>query len=387
MIPPCLKDMLLPAQAKSHKLLFTGRRRPSIASGGTMFGCLRLLAASLAMFCAIVAPARADVADFYRGKSLNIIVGYGPGGGYDLFARLLARHIGNHIPGKPSVTVQNMPGAASLRAANHLYSVAPKDGTVIASFDRNIPLIAFVSGSPNVQYDPLKLTWLGTLSDSTEDAFVIWARKRADLASIEDLRKPGGPTLTVGVTGAGATDNDIAVLLKEVLGLRLKIVPGYQDSNAIGLAVENGELDGQFIGYVAGKIAKPAWADRNGAMRVLLQFARTTRHPELPDVPTARELAPDATALKMIDMAELPYVVARPFAGPPGVPADRAQALQQAFADVIKDPDFIGEAKRLNIDLTPLDAKATFAAVESLSRAPEDLRNRLRDILYGPIKK
>ncbi len=339
------------------------------------------------MVCAIVAPARADVADFYRGKTLNIIVGYGPGGGYDLFARLLARYIGNHIPGKPSVTVQNMPGAASLRAANYLYSVAPKDGTVIASFDRNIPLIAFVSGSPNVQYDPLKLTWLGTLSDSTEDAFVIWARKRADLASIEDLRKPGGPTLTVGVTGAGATDNDIAVLLKDVLGLRLKIVPGYQDSNAIGLAVENGELDGQFIGYAAGKIAKPAWADPNGGMRVLLQFARRTRHPELPDAPTARELAPDAEALKMIDMAELPYTVARPFAGPPGVPADRAQALQQAFAGVIRDPDFMGEAKRLNLDLTPLDARETFAAVEALSRAPEDLRNRLRDILYGPIKK
>jgi len=339
------------------------------------------------MVCAIVAPARADVADFYRGKSLNIIVGYGPGGGYDLFARLLARYIGNHIPGKPSVTVQNMPGAASLRAANYLYSVAPKDGTVIASFDRNIPLIAFVSGSPNVQYDPLKLTWLGTLSDSTEDAFVIWARKRADLTAIEDLRKPGGPTLTVGVTGAGATDNDIAVLLKDVLGLRLKIVPGYQDSNAIGLAVENGELDGQFIGYAAGKIAKPAWADPNGGMRVLLQFARRTRHPELPDVPTARELARDSEALKMIDMAELPYTVARPFAGPPGVPADRAQALQQAFAAVIRDPDFMGEAKRLNLDLTPLDARETFAAVEALSRAPEDLRNRLRDILYGPIKK
>ena len=352
-----------------------------------MFGRLRLFAAVLALVCAAFAPARADVADFYRGKSLNIIVGYGPGGGYDLFARLLSRYIGNHIPGKPSVTVQNMPGAASLRAANHLYSVAPKDGTVIASFDRNIPLIAFVSGSPNVQYDPLKLTWLGTLSDSTEDAFVIWARKRADLASIDDLRKPGGPTLTVGVTGAGATDNDIAVLLKEVLGLRLKIVPGYQDSNAIGLAVENGELDGQFIGYAAGKIAKPAWVDPNGAMRVLLQFARTTRHPELPGVPTARELAPNEASLKMIDMAELPYTVGRPFAGPPGVPADRAQALQQAFADVIKDPDFISEAKRLNMDLTPLDAKATFAAVEALSRAPEELRNRLRDILYGPIKK
>ena len=194
-------------------------------------------------------------------------------------------------------------------------------------------------------------------------------------------------SLTVGVTGAGATDNDIAVLLKEVLGLRLNIVPGYQDSNAIGLAVENGELDGQLIGYVAGKIAKPAWTDPSGSMKILLQFARKTRHPELPDAPTARELAPNDTALKLIDMAELPYVVGRPFAAPPGIPADRAEALQQAFAKLIRDPEFLGEAKRLNIDLTPLDAKDTFAAVEALGRSPEDLRNRLRDILYGPVKK
>ena len=347
----------------------------------------RALGWAVLALCAGLCSAKADVADFYRGKTLNVVVGYGPGGGYDLFARLLARFIGNHIPGKPSVTVQNMPGAASLRATNYLASVAPKDGTVIATFDRNIPLIAFVSGSPNVQYDPLKFTWLGTLSDSTEDAFVIWARKKPGLTSIEDLRRPGDTSLTVGVTGAGATDNDIAVLLKEVLGLRLNIVPGYQDSNAIGLAVENGELDGQLIGYVAGKIAKPAWTDPSGSMQILLQFARRTRHPELQDAPTARELAPNDTALKLIDMAELPYVVGRPFAAPPGIPADRAEALQQAFAKLIRDPEFLGEAKRLNIDLTPLDAKDTVAAVEALGRSPEDLRNRLRDILYGPVKK
>jgi tripartite-type tricarboxylate transporter receptor subunit TctC len=347
----------------------------------------RHLMGSLAAVCASAGTAQADVADFYRGKTLNVVVGYGPGGGYDLFARLLARFIGNHIPGKPAVTVQNMPGAASLRATNYLATIAPKDGTVIATFDRNIPLIAFVSGSPNVQYDPLKFVWLGTLSDSTEDAFVIWARKKAEIKTIEDLRRPGGPSLTVGVTGVGATDNDIAVLLSQVLGLRLNIVPGYQDSNAIGLAVENGELDGQLIGYVAGKIAKPVWADPDGPMKILLQFARKTRHPELPDVPTALELAPDATATQLIAMAELPYVVGRPFAAPPGIPNDRARALQDAFAKLIRDPEFLAEAKRLKIDLTPLDAKATFAAVDALGRAPTGLRDQLRDILYGPAKK
>ena len=345
-----------------------------------------LLIAGLAMLTPGL-DARADVADFYRGKTVNIVVGYGPGGGYDLFARLLARFIGNYIPGKPAVTVQNMPGAASLRATNYLATVAPKDGTVIASFDRNIPLIAFVSGSPNVQYDPLKLVWLGTLSDSTEDAFVIWARKKPGLDTIADLKRADGPTLTVGVTGVGATDNDIAVLLKQVLGLRLNIIPGYQDSNAVGLAVENGELDGQLIGYMAGKIAKPAWTKPDGNMKILLQFARQTRHPGIPDAPTARELAPTEAALQMIAMAEQPYIVARPFAAPPGIPADRALALQDAFAKTMKDPELAAEARKINLDLTPLDAKDTFAAVESLSRAPSELRAQLRDILYGAPQK
>lgn len=326
--------------------------------------------------------AHADVADFYRGKSINIIVGYGPGGGYDLFARMLARHMGSHVPGNPAVTVQNMPGAASLRATNHLATAAPKDGTVIAAFDRNMPLIAFVEGSPNVQFDPLKLTWLGTLSDSSKDAFVVWTRKRPDIQSVDDLLRPGGATLTVGVAGVGATDNDVAVLLREVLGLRLKIVPGYQDSNKIALAVDNGEVDGQLVNYITRKITHPAWADPVGKMQVLLQFARSTRLPELAQAPTAQELAKDDASLQLIRMAELPYVVSRPFAAPPGIPADRAEALQSAFINAARDPAMVGEANKLQLDLTPLDARQTLAAVEELGRSSPELRKRIREILY-----
>ncbi|MBX9740013.1 MAG: hypothetical protein K2X62_08075 [Beijerinckiaceae bacterium] len=352
-----------------------------------MFPARLMTALTFALSLAVpLGAARADVADFYRGKSINLVVGYGPGGGYDLIARLLARHLGAHVPGKPSIVVQNMPGAASLRATNYLATNAPKDGTVIAAFDRNMPLIAFLGGSANVQFDPLKLTWLGTLSDSSEDAFILWVRKRPDVTSIEDLRRPGGPTLTVGVTGVGATDNDVAVLLKEILGLRIKIVPGYQDSNAVGMALENGEVDGQFIGYVAAKVAKPAWVDPKGKMQILMQFARKTRHPDLPDAPMASELAPDAAARQLIDMAELPYVVARPYAAPPGLPPDRAEALQAAFAATMRDPEFLAEAKRLKMDLTPLDARTSLAAVQSLANTPAELRNKLRDILYGAPK-
>jgi tripartite-type tricarboxylate transporter receptor subunit TctC len=344
---------------------------------------LALLAALLAAPCA---PAQADTADFYRGKTISLVVGYGPGGGYDLFARLLARYMPNHMPGKPSVVVQNMPGAASLRATNYLAVTAPKDGTVIAAFDRNMPLIAVIGGNPNVQFDPLKLTWLGTLSDSTEDSFTLFMRKRADVKSIEDLRRPGGPQITVGVTSAGATDHDVTVLLKDVLGLNIKLVPGYQDSNTIGLAVENGELDGQFVNYISTKVGKPAWADPKGKMQVLMQFARKTRHPELPDVPTALELSKSETATQMIEMAEIPYLVARPYAAPPGIPADRAEALQKAFMASARDPEFAREAAKINLELTPLDAKQTLAVVQRLADIPQAQRDQLRDIMYGAPK-
>lgn len=249
------------------------------------------LSLAVCLMLSAFAPAQADPADFYRGKTINLIIGYGPGGGYDIFARLLARCYGTHMPGKPNVVVQNMPGATSLRATNYIAQQAPKDGTYIAAFDRNMPLIAIIGGNPNMRFDPLKLTWLGTLSDATEDAFNLFVRKRADVTTIENLRKPNAPQITVGVTSAGANDHDVTVLLKDVLGLNIRVVPDHQDSNAIGLAIENSELDGQFFNFVSTKVARPEWTKPDGKMQVLMQFALKTRHPELPNAPTARELA------------------------------------------------------------------------------------------------
>jgi tripartite-type tricarboxylate transporter receptor subunit TctC len=333
-----------------------------------------------------LSPSYADPADFYKGKTINLIIGYGPGGGYDIFARLLARWYGTHMPGKPNVVVQNMPGAASLRATNYIAQQAPKDGTYIAAFDRNMPLIAIIGGNPNVQFDPLKLTWLGTLSDSTEDAFNLFVRKRADVTSIEDLRKPNAPQITVGVTGAGATDHDITVLMRDVLGLNIKVVPGYPDSNTVGLAVENGELDGQFVNFVSTKVAHPEWIGPNSKMQVLMQFARKTRHPELPNVPTALELSRSTDATKMIELAEIPYLIARPYAAPPDIPADRAKALQDAFIATTRDPEFVTEVHKLNLELSPLNAEQALGVVRQLVQFDQAQKDKLRDIMYGPTK-
>jgi len=322
----------------------------------------------------------ADVAEFYRGKSVTITVGFPPGGGYDLYARALSRHFGQHIPGRPTVVVQNMPGAASMTATNHLYNLAARDGTAVGAFDRYMPLMAILGGNANVRFKPEQFTWLGSLSNTSDDAFVLWGRKTSPAASLEQLRADSGPVLTVGATAAGATDNDIGVLLRDALKLRLKIVSGYPSTSAIALAVERGELDGQLMGFVSTKLVKPEWTSPNSDMRVLLQFARTTRLPEAGDAPTARELARNETELRLIEAAEFPYRLARPFAAPPGVPTDHGRALQAAFRDASQDQAFLAEAQKMKLEISPVFAEEAMQLIKQLAQTPPAVLAQLRDL-------
>ena len=253
-----------------------------------------------------------NVADFYKGKTITLLVGYGPGGGYDVYARLLARHIGKFIPGNPAVIVQNMPGAGSLRATNYLYNTAPRDGTVFGTFARNMPFLAILGGNKNVQFDPGKFTWLGSPSSSENDAYMLFVRKDAKVKTIQDAMKKDGPPLVLGGTAEGATGNDVSILLRDVLGLNIKLIAGYPDSGAIFLATERKEIDGRFVGLSAVASNKPDWFKKDGDMHVLMQFARKTRHKNFPDAPTARELAPNERARKLIALAEIPYLSRAP---------------------------------------------------------------------------
>ena len=264
----------------------------------------------------VLAPARgcADaVTDFYRGKQINLVVGYGTGGGYDIYARLIARYLGNYIPGNPSIIVQNMPGAASLRAVNYLYNAAPKDGTVIGTFARDMPLVG-IMGNPNARFDPRRLTWLGSSSSYANDAYLMFTRRDAPVRSIEDASRSDGPPLVLGGTGEGGSGNDVSAVLRDALGLNLKIVVGYPDSNAIFLAVDRKEVDGRCVGLSSVQSSHPEWLLPGSGMQVLVQFARGTRHPAFPDVPTARELARTEVARALIEFAEIPYALSRPFA-------------------------------------------------------------------------
>ena len=340
----------------------------------------------LTIITLVVAPQvhAQTVEEFYKGRRLTLTVGYGPGGGYDVFGRLLARHFGKYVPGNPQIIVQNMPGAGSLVSANYIYTVAPKDGTAFGLFARDMPLLGLMGHNPNVQFDPRKFTWLGSSSNFSDDAYVMIVRDDAPVKSIADMRRPDGPVLVLGGTADGATGGDVPRILQEALGLRMKLVLGYRDSAAVFLAIERNEVSGRTVDLSAIKSIKPDWLKSNGSYRLLVQFARRTRHPDYPDVPTARELATTDSGRAVIEFTETPLLtMARPFAAPPDVPAERAQALQMAFLAVHRDPQYLEEAARVGVHVSPVSGEDIVRSIERMSRAPPELFDKVRKLLGG----
>jgi tripartite-type tricarboxylate transporter receptor subunit TctC len=324
-------------------------------------------------------PAKADaVADFYRGKTVTLVVGYGPGGGYDVYARLVGRYLGRHIPGRPNVVVQNMPGAGSLRAVNWLANLAPKDGTAIAHFARNMPLLGLLGTNANAQFDPRKFTWLGSSSSFANDAYILIVRTDSPVKTIDEARRTGGEPLVLGGTAEGATGNDVPIILRDTIGLNVKQVVGYPDSGALFLAMERGEVHGRTTDLSSVRAIKPEWLKPNSGFHVLVQFARETRHPDFPNVPTARELARNDEARLLIELTELPYKLSRPFAAPPGVPPSRARALQQAFTATHRDPKFLANAAKMRVDISPVTADGVMQALKRIESAPPQQLDYLR---------
>jgi tripartite-type tricarboxylate transporter receptor subunit TctC len=333
------------------------------------------VAALVALLC-LTGSTRAQnaVADFYVGKQVTLIVGYGPGGGYDITARLVARYLGKYIPGNPNVVVQNMPGAGSMRAANYTYVNAPKDGTAFALIARDTPLIGLLGVDPSVQFDDRKFNWVGSSSSYANDAYILVVGPKSPVQSIAEARKPDSPPLVLGGTGEGATDADIPKILRDTIGIHIKQVLGYTDTPSIVLALERGEIDGRMFDYSYVKTARPQWLKSDSGYHVLVQFARRTRHPDLPDVPTARDLAPNEKARALIVFAETPLLtMARPYAAPPGVPADRLAALRSAFDAAHRDPAFLADAEKLGIDISPVGADDMVRALDDMAHAPPEV--------------
>ena len=333
-------------------------------------------AVAAAMFAALsgsLAHAQ-SAADFYKGKNLEFYIGYSVGGGYDLYARVLARHIGAHIPGNPVVVVKNMEGAGSLRLANWLYRVGPKDGSVIGIIGRGTgfdPLL----GVAAAQFDATSFTWIGS-GNHEVSVCVAWAGN-SGVTTFADLR---ARELTVGGTGASADTDQFPRVVNGVLGTRMKIVSGYPGGNDIVLAMERGEVQGR-CGWSWSSVKSTHGAMiTEGKLHVLLQLA-LHKHPELPDVPLVIDLAATEEERQILTLIFARQVMGRPFLAPPGVPADRAAALREAFMTTMVDPDFVAEAEKAQLEVNPVAGQDLQNLVAEIYRTPPEVAKKAAQLL------
>jgi tripartite-type tricarboxylate transporter receptor subunit TctC len=330
-----------------------------------------MLAAGLCLSAGTIRPGTAETAEqFYKGKTINFLVASVPGGVNDLTARLISRHLGKHIPGNPNIVVQNLQ-SSGLALANRVYNTPGADGLTIAIVERGAPQVA-IMGDANARFDPLKITWLGSVSSYANDAYTLSVNSSFYAKTVEDLRKPDRPSAKIGSTGAGATNGIFTNIAKDVLGLNIQHVRGYRGAADVFLAQQRNELDGQVVGLSSMKVGQPAlW--QAGAFRPLVMFGRTTRFSEFPDVPTGRELTKDPKALRLLDFAEAPFFMALPLIAPPGLPAERATALQAGFMAMVKDPAFVAEARKMNLELSPIDGEAVRKVVAQMQATPAEV--------------
>jgi tripartite-type tricarboxylate transporter receptor subunit TctC len=328
--------------------------------------------ASLALFGAAVAYAQpAD--DFYRGRTVNLVIGYSVGGGYDLHGRMLARHLGKHIPGNPAIVVQNMPGGGSLRAANYLYNAAPKDGSAIGIFSRGMAMEPLI-GSSHTQYDARKFTWLGSI---TNEVSVCATSNASKVKNWDDLL---ATPFTVAGEGSGSDPDIFATMIKNVFGAKLRLVAGYPGSAEMTLAIERGEVDGR-CGWTWSsiKLQRPEWiADHR--LNVLVQLA-SHRIPELADVPLLVEHATNDRQRQIVNVILSRQAMGRPVVAPPGVPEGRRQALRAAFDATMTDPDYVAEATARGLEINPVGGADLDTLLAGLYATPPEVIAEVRAII------
>jgi tripartite-type tricarboxylate transporter receptor subunit TctC len=332
---------------------------------------------SIAISAVVLFPMAAhaqSAANFYKGKNVDLLIGYSVGGGYDVYARMIARHLGKHIPSEPNVVPKNMEGAGSLRLANWLYNVAPKDGTVIGTIGRGTgfdPLL----GHKAAQFDGTKFNWIGSANDEVS-VCVAWTA-RAKVKKFEDLLHT---ELTVGGTGSAADTDQFPRILNGVLGTKMKIVTGYPGGNDVNLAMERGEVDGRCgWSWSSVKSTRASWLTDH-KITVLMQLS-LTKHPDLPDVPLVTDLAKTEEQRQILRLIFARQVMGRPYLAPPNVPADRVAALRSAFTGTMEDKDFLAEAEKAQLEITPVSGEAVQKLVNEVYQTPPEIAKKAADLL------
>jgi tripartite-type tricarboxylate transporter receptor subunit TctC len=339
---------------------------------------MRILRGVLASVALLWAPAvaRSQTADFYAGKTIEVIVAVSAGGGYDTYARLLTRHMGRHIPGAPAFVIQNMPGAGGVRAANHLFNIASKDGTVIGTITRELPLLPLLEpGNTGPRFDARRFNWIGSPQQET-GLFVLSAR--AGVRSLEDMGKREIP---VSSTGPGSAPSVFPRVLSDIFGWRFKIIEGYPGSQEALQAIETGEVDGHTSGGSSAAFRariQPWIASKQASVFLQMGFRKDDAFPE---APLALELAKSESDRQLLELILTPQLMGRPFLAPPDAPQERIAILRSAFSASMKDEKLLAEAQKLGMDIQPVNGDEIARVLDKVYRAPPELIQRAQKVL------
>ncbi|MGH7793608.1 MAG: Bug family tripartite tricarboxylate transporter substrate binding protein [Candidatus Binatia bacterium] len=336
---------------------------------------MALLIVSLLVF-----PADAPAQEFYQGKTIRIIVGFAAGGGFDTYTRAIARHLGRHIPGNPSIVVENMTGAGSLIAANHIFNAAKPDGLTIGNWIGPLVLQQAI-GNPAAKFDGRKFGYLGV---PVADSGVCALTKASGITSPDEWLAAKKP-VKLGGTAPGSTTDDVPRIVASVLGLPMQLISGFKGTSNIRLAADSGEIDG---GCWAWESIKPTWQKgiAAGEVNIVIQTMAES-HPELKHVPLAINYAKNDDARAMLEIVNGPYgQLARPYTVPPGLPKDRLELLQRAFMATMKDREFLAEAQKAKLDIKPLDGPAAARQFAALYTLKPGLKAKLEEIIIAKKK-
>jgi tripartite-type tricarboxylate transporter receptor subunit TctC len=335
----------------------------------------RLAACSVAIAMAVGAPAtRADtVSDFFKGKSINLYIGFGPGGGYDVYARMLSRHFGKFIPGNPTVVPQNMPGAGGVKSAAYLYNAAPHDGLALAMFG-GFNGLEPLFGNTQANFETVKFTWIGNMNRDVSSC-AMWSA--AGFNAFSDIMQR---EMVFGSSGKGSTTSQHALVLKNMLGAKVKVIEGYQGTNSINLAMQRREVDASCGIFLSSAMTSYAQVLKDGTMRILIQFGRQNA-PFFGDAVNLYDLLKSEDEKLAADIVFRQSEIARPIAAPPGLPAERMNALRTAFMQTMKDPAFLADAAKVSMPVDPMTGDEVATLYKSFYSAPKAIVERAKFVM------
>ncbi|HEU0070950.1 MAG TPA: tripartite tricarboxylate transporter substrate-binding protein [Alphaproteobacteria bacterium] len=343
--------------------------------------CLSLLAPALAVaafaagsLSARDAAAQQSVESFYKGKQMKFIIRSAPGGGFDTYSRLMARHITKHIPGQPTMLPQNMPGAGGITAANYMGEIAPKDGTHLTMIGQALPMDQSLGLTPTFKADLRSFGWVGNIGDSNVLTYV-W--HTSPTKTMADAKKK---ETTLGATGAGDTSSWIPAVYNKVLGTKFKIIDGYKSGSEVKLAMERGEVEGFGSNPYSALMSASPQLVRDKQISILVQVG-VRKEKDLPNVPLLNELADNADDKAVLDFISKALAVGRPIGTTPGVPAERVTALRKAFDTTLTDPDFIADATKIGAEINPMNGEVLQALVGEVMGAPQSIKDKVKAVL------